>query len=80
MTPDHADTVGVTAARILAYLERHPLAADTVRGITDWWLREQGAHVSENIVAEALDSLVSQGQVERQEAVGGEVLFKLRVN
>ncbi len=80
MTPDHAETVSITATRILAYLERHPLAADTVRGISNWWLREQGLQVPESIVAEALESLVEQGQVERQVAAGGEVLFRLRVN
>jgi hypothetical protein len=80
MTSDHAETVSLTATHILAYLERHPLAADTARGISNWWLREQGLQVPESIVVEALETLVAQGQVERQVAAGGEVLFKMRVN
>lgn len=80
MTPDHSETVSFAASQILGYLERHPLAADTVRGITNWWLREQGVQVPEAIVAEALEGLVTKGQVERQVAAGGEVLFRLRVN
>lgn len=78
MTPEDADSVCDTAKRILSYLEKHPQAVDTVRGVWSWWLREQAPRVSEAVVARALDQLVARGDLISQTVPGGEVLFKRR--
>ncbi len=79
MAPEEdANSVRETAECILSYLEEHPQAADTVRGVWSWWLRKQAPRVSEAVVAEALEGLVARGYLVSQTAPGGEVLFKRR--
>lgn len=45
------------ADQIEGYLRDHPHAADTLEGITKWWLPSLGFEVSELIVKQALDHL-----------------------
>lgn len=45
------------ADQIECYLESHPHAADTVEGITQWWLPGQGIEMSSLVVQQALDYL-----------------------
>ncbi|SJM90027.1 hypothetical protein CRENPOLYSF2_1430003 [Crenothrix polyspora] len=45
------------ADQIECYLKSHPHAADTVEGITQWWLPGQGIEVSSSRVQQALDYL-----------------------
>lgn len=78
MAPEDTDAVCETAERILSYLEDHPQAADTVRGVQSWWLRERVPRVSEAVVAEALEKLVARGYLMSQTTPGGDVLFKRR--
>lgn len=59
------------AEQITAYLEKHPGAADTVAGICDWWL--PGVPVP--LVQEALDDLVSQGLMKRQDVPGSRPVY-----
>ena len=49
-----------TADQIECYLKNHPNAADTIEGITKWWLPGLGAEVSSLIVQQALNSLGSK--------------------
>jgi hypothetical protein len=46
------------AGQIECYLKSHPHAADTVEGITQWWLLGQGIGVSSSRVQQALDYLI----------------------
>jgi hypothetical protein len=46
---------------ILAYLEEHPLAQDTLEGIVEWWLLQQNIQRSTRKVEAALADLVKQG-------------------
>jgi len=56
-----------TSEEILAYLVEHPEAQDTVEGIVEWWLLEQGLKRRAAAVKEALAELVaSRYVVERQ--------------
>jgi hypothetical protein len=55
------------AEQIERYLEDHPNAADTVKGIAAWWLPD----APEPIVQAALDDLVRRGSVRREEVTGG---------
>lgn len=49
---------------ILAYLQQHPGAADTARGIACWWLPDPLGR-DEALVAKALDALLEQGRLRR---------------
>ena len=51
------------ADHIEYYLKSHPNAADTIEGITKWWLPGQGMEVSSLIVQQALDYLGSKSAV-----------------
>lgn len=59
------------AEQIKAYLAKHPGAADTVDGICDWWL----PGVPAPLVQKALDELVRQGVVKRQDVPGGRPVY-----
>jgi hypothetical protein len=45
------------ADQIECYLKNHPNAADTIEGISEWWLPEQGIEASSLIVQQALNYL-----------------------
>jgi hypothetical protein len=49
---------------VLAYLEAHPSAADTLEGITAWWLEQRRVRYGVEIVSGALQRLISNGDVE----------------
>ena len=51
------------ADQIECYLKNHPNAADTVEGISKWWLLGEGIEVSNLIVQQALDYLGSKSAV-----------------
>ena len=50
---------------VLAYLEAHPSAADTLEGITAWWLEQRRIRYGVEIVSGALERLITSGSVER---------------
>jgi hypothetical protein len=62
---------------ILAYLDKHPEAQDTLEGIVDWWLLEQ--HIERQIegVREALAELVAQGLVLESKGKNTRVHYRL---
>ena len=66
---------------VLAYLEAHPNAADTLEGITAWWLEQRRIRYGVEIVSGALERLISNGAVEklrrRDEA---STLFRLTIS
>jgi len=45
------------ADQIECYLKNHPNAADTIEGITKWWLPGLGIEVSSLVVQQALNYL-----------------------
>ena len=50
---------------VLAYLEAHPSAADTLEGITAWWLEQRRIRYGVEIVSSALERLITSGAVEQ---------------
>jgi hypothetical protein len=48
------------ADQIKCYLKNHPNAADTIEGITKWWLPGLGIEASSLIVQQALNYLGSK--------------------
>ena len=49
---------------VFRYLEAHPSAADTLEGITEWWLERRRVVIAVEAVTTALERLIGQGLVE----------------
>ncbi|MFC5526864.1 hypothetical protein ACFPPA_14075 [Rhodanobacter ginsengisoli] len=75
------DTTGESEMEIeysvLEYLYRHPQAADTLRGIVDWWLPQQRYESDSLRIEHVLGRLVAQGRLHCDRLPGGEVLYAL---
>lgn len=80
MKTSEADSVSDAACRIMQYLERHPQATDTFRGICSWWLRQNESPLPEDAVARALDLLILEGCIDSHRAPGGELLYRRRTH
>lgn len=62
---------------VLAYLHHHPQAADTLRGIVNWWLPQQRYESGCQRIERALSELVDRGLLRRDPLPHGEVLYAL---
>lgn len=70
-TPDPVDAI---VQAVLAYLARHPQAADSVDGVARWWVGDDG-RLGQPLVQQALDRLVVAGELRRQRLADGSVLY-----
>ncbi len=66
------------ARQIESYLHEHPEAADTLEGISMWWMRFQPLNESVKIVYAALQELKASGHVVERTGPGGKTLYSLR--
>lgn len=62
---------------LLAYLQAHPQAADTLRGIINWWLPLQRYESSRQRIEQVLVRLVAEGLLRRDKLPDGEALYTL---
>ncbi len=62
---------------VLAYLQVHPRAADTLRGVVNWWLPQQRYENSCRRIEQVLAALVAEGLLQRDQLPDGEVLYAL---
>ena len=62
---------------ILEYLHAHPFAADTLDGISQWWLPVRRHEIPKDIIQEALDDLIRQGFVDYVDTGDGRRIFRL---
>lgn len=74
MTSEEAEIARLREA-ILDYLQRNPEAADTLRGIVNWWLPAEPARIEASRVERALEQLVAEGLVVKSVLVEGTVLY-----
>lgn len=72
-----ADSDGEIEMVLLAYLQQHPQAADTLRGIANWWLPLQRYENGCRQVEYALAELVAAGVLCREPLPDGEMLYTL---
>jgi hypothetical protein len=63
------------AELIECYLKNHPNAADTIEGITKWWLPGLGIEVSSLIVQQALNYLGSKSVVKCNANLSGNKVY-----
>lgn len=70
------DPVETAMGDIERYLAANPAAAESLDGITSWWVAARRWLIARDTVAEALDRLVAQGSVEAVEAVDGRRIYR----
>ncbi|MEO6800336.1 MAG: hypothetical protein ABI178_10400 [Rhodanobacter sp.] len=76
-TEELAGNDGEIRQLVLAYLQRHPQAADTLRGIVNWWLPRQRYESDMQRIEHVLHHLVAEGWLHRDRLPDGEVLYAL---
>jgi len=62
---------------VLAYLHRHPDAADTLDGIVSWWLPQQRYETERERIERVLSVLVERGELRCDRLPDGAVLYAL---
>ena len=63
------------ANQVECYLKNHPKAADTIEGITKWWLPGLGIDASSVIVQQALNYLGSKSIVKCTTNLSGNKVY-----
>jgi hypothetical protein len=63
------------AGEILEYIAAHPNAADTLKGITEWWVSKQRSILNRKVVKEALEMLIDGGQIAGWRVLNGSMLY-----
>lgn len=63
---------------ILSYLEQNPDAADTIEGITKFWMQRQNAEITFMKVSRTLDKLVKKGSIQVFQSLDGTLYYKLK--
>jgi ribosomal protein S25 len=71
----HDELVSQIAERIERYLMQRPEAADTVEGISTWWLPSPLGADAVSIVTDALTQLEARGVVARMDRSGGATIY-----
>jgi len=64
------------ADAIERYLALHPSAADSARGIAQWWLPSMGVDLPLAAVEAALEHLVRAGRLARECPAGGQPIYR----
>lgn len=62
------------AKDIKEYFRGNPHAGDTVEGIANWWITKQSLNNAKDMVLEALEMLVQQGELHKR-VYGGRVIY-----
>jgi len=64
------------AKDISTYYRENPNAGDTVEGIASWWITSQRLKNSKNMVKNALEYLVNQGELDKKVFNGREIYVR----
>jgi len=62
---------------ILNYLQKTPDAADTLEGISKWWLEYERVEHSMNDVKDALENLIKKGIISMFKTKDGTTMYKI---
>jgi hypothetical protein len=75
---ERSKCIGQLAHDVLSYLEQHPHACDSARGVCQWWIPHQRLHEAQADVDEALELLRARGEVEMRLGADGVALYCAR--
>lgn len=67
------------ARAILAYLADHPDAQDTLEGIAQSWLHDQGKKYKPTMVQEVVKDLVLEGTILETKIPGSQTLYRFNL-
>jgi len=63
------------ASEIVSYLDHHPQAADSAKGIAQWWLKRQRLSIAVDNVSLALELLCHEGKIKKNRSASGDVVY-----
>lgn len=70
------ETLRNLAQEIAGYISNRPDAADTLEGLTLWWISRQRLLEAEKNVRQAVEYLIDQGVIEKRAMADGRVLYR----
>jgi hypothetical protein len=73
---DADSQVDTIASEILAYLERRPLAADSLAGVVQAWLGRGRSVQGDRLAEHAVARLVAAGQLEAIQGPNGQLIYR----
>lgn len=71
----HPPSVASIERAIGGYLQRHPHAVDTERGILEWWLQGCRPRPPEAVVHAAIEALLARGELMAIDLHDGQVAY-----
>lgn len=71
------DDIDSIAAEIMSYLDRRPMASDSLDGITHWWLVQQAIVKNKVLVEQALGQLAQEGKIIKKMSGNAEAIYSL---
>jgi hypothetical protein len=71
---DHENRIKSVAREIDKYINKRPNAAETVEGVTNWWISRQRIEESIEVVENALEYLVIQKKLVKR-SLGARTLY-----
>ena len=74
--PKNGQHIERIAQEIERYLQKHPRAADSIEGITKWWLTRQRYQEATISIQKALDLLVVRGRIEKKTNINGAHIYR----
>lgn len=73
--PDNNEAITSVADTVKRYFAAHPNAADSVEGITRWWLARQRFEETTEVVEQALEYLAAEGEIAKTVTREGKILY-----
>lgn len=70
-----SEEIAALVIEITEYFETHPNAADSLEGITKWWLKKSDSFISQKSVLQALDLLCEKGLVVKTVGQTGSIIY-----
>ncbi len=69
--------IKLITAKIMTYLRQHPLASDSLEGVSHWWLVQQEIKKDTDLVEQALEHLAREGKLTRKMNSNRESIYGL---
>lgn len=73
--PTHDEQLEKVADEIIRYLQQHQFAADTLEGISNWWITRQRIEEDKQRVLAALEYLLERKQLHCRQLPDGSLLY-----